>query len=240
MNPAVTGNSIADTARCNACHVDLGFHGNRGRKGIDYCVNCHNPNLDNSGRARFKRSEATAAAPFVVESVSANVFIHKIHRGDENSKPYKLGSNRTVGDATPGAEGFADFSKFGYPNKIQNCTSCHKAGTFALPERAGLLPVKQTPFICGPNTATDVQVVDAAGQPVAGEFWCGDRQAQPAKFTPPLKAVCTSCHDTDVAKAHADLNTVGAADPATAIETCAACHGKGREWDALKVHTPVP
>ena len=56
-------------------------------------------------------------------------------------------------------------------------------------------------------------------------------------FTPqgPATAGCLGCHDGKDAAAHAYLNmtTFGGRDSA---ESCATCHGTGRDWDVAKVH----
>jgi predicted CXXCH cytochrome family protein len=49
--------------------------------------------------------------------------------------------------------------------------------------------------------------------------------------TPPIASACTSCHDTEVTAAHVQLNTTAAG-----IETCAVCHGDGRDVAVDKVH----
>ncbi len=46
----------------------------------------------------------------------------------------------------------------------------------------------------------------------------------------PFQAVCTSCHDSQAAIGHAQLQTAGK------TETCEVCHGPGREFDVKKVH----
>jgi OmcA/MtrC family decaheme c-type cytochrome len=49
--------------------------------------------------------------------------------------------------------------------------------------------------------------------------------------TLPTRSVCTACHDAKAAAGHAELQTTS-----TGIETCAVCHGAGREFDVAKVH----
>jgi OmcA/MtrC family decaheme c-type cytochrome len=243
----VARRAITANAKCGNCHEDIGFHSNRSRQGVDYCATCHNPNLSNAGRARFKVDTSTdaanpkaaiptgalaaalpgvATAVFVPESVATKVFIHKIHRGAENTGAYKLGANRTAGDATPGGEGLSDFSRFESPSPMGNCQTCHDGNTFGLPDFANQLPVIQAVLDCG--------VADADG-------WCTGRTVNAVKgtlITPAFKAVCTACHDTDATKAHADLNTLNP-NSLTAIETCATCHGAGTEFDVIKMHPPV-
>jgi OmcA/MtrC family decaheme c-type cytochrome len=152
---------------------------------------------------------ATTASPFLVESVSMNVMIHKIHMGAELSAPYALGANRTAADATPGAEGLADFSQFESPSPVANCQTCHAGETFVLPETPNLLPIKRTPFTCGtPGTDTATDNETTTDEDGVTTTWCGNRVAGAPRYFPPQQGVCMGCHDTDAAKAHFDLNTI--------------------------------
>jgi len=58
--------------------------------------------------------------------------------------------------------------------------------------------------------------------------------------TEPSRLACLACHDSDSARAHADLNTKDPtpADPfgSDAVETCKTCHGAGKEFSPDKVH----
>jgi OmcA/MtrC family decaheme c-type cytochrome len=47
----------------------------------------------------------------------------------------------------------------------------------------------------------------------------------------PITSTCTSCHDGEPVAGHAELQTT-----ASGIETCAVCHGPGKESDVLRVH----
>jgi OmcA/MtrC family decaheme c-type cytochrome len=49
--------------------------------------------------------------------------------------------------------------------------------------------------------------------------------------TLPIRSTCTSCHDSEPVAGHAELQTT-----ASGIETCAVCHGPGKESDVIKVH----
>jgi OmcA/MtrC family decaheme c-type cytochrome len=236
--------AVVSNDKCNACHVDLGFHGSRARKGVDYCETCHAPGFDNRRRARFRPNDTQlltlpAGLPvpptpvFVPESVASKVFIHRIHTGAElptvkAGGVMRIGANMTAGMTLAAATASdSDFSEFTSPHPVGDCTTCHLDGTWALPELPGLLPVKQAVLDCG-ATFTDT----------LNQKWCAGRTPNPVVseiVTPPLKAVCTSCHDDAATKAHADLNTV---QPMTAdaVETCAGCHGAGKVLDAQKVH----
>jgi cytochrome c553 len=62
----------------------------------------------------------------------------------------------------------------------------------------------------------------------------------------PWAGACTSCHESDLAKAHVSINggfvdvTRAVAQPAVRaledVESCAVCHGPGRSYDTAKVH----
>jgi hypothetical protein len=58
--------------------------------------------------------------------------------------------------------------------------------------------------------------------------------------TVPSRLACLACHDSDSARAHGTLMTVipPGADPygTTAVESCGACHGAGKEFSPDKVH----
>jgi OmcA/MtrC family decaheme c-type cytochrome len=266
--------AVVSFDKCNSCHVDLGFHSNRGRKGPDYCATCHNPKLDNGTRARPTVAEAylTSATGsqlvYLPESVSMNMFIHRIHMGgvlpSVAGKELKAGSTTTTFGgasplaATPGeivygatrsafpgvtattAPELANFTEFAMPNPMNRCDQCHidtgAKKTWALPELPGLAPIERSYRVCTPVTPT------WASEPVCDVTSTnGMTPVSPAVkvVTPPLKAVCTGCHDSAATNAHADLYT---ASPMTAgaVEYCASCHGAGKTFDSTAVHKPVP
>jgi hypothetical protein len=47
------------------------------------------------------------------------------------------------------------------------------------------------------------------------------------------KSVCGSCHDSTAAHAHIDVQTAP-----SGAESCAVCHGPGRDQDVVRVHLP--
>jgi OmcA/MtrC family decaheme c-type cytochrome len=283
--------AVVSFDKCNSCHVDLGFHSNRGRKGPDYCATCHNPKLDNGQRARVKVADAfTLTTPagaktvYLPESVSLNVFIHRIHMGKNLPsvalKELKTGGaaaaasplvpkqgeilfgatrSAVTGVVTNGVEGapeLADFTEFAMPNPMNRCDQCHIDGaaakTWALPEKPNLASVERTYRICNsitPAWATeawcDATNASSNGMPklkrdgTADTTTVRDLNALWTVSIPPLKAVCTSCHDSAATNAHADLYT---ASPMTtnAVEYCASCHGAGKTFDSLAVHKTMP
>ncbi|HET9553531.1 MAG TPA: OmcA/MtrC family decaheme c-type cytochrome [Anaeromyxobacteraceae bacterium] len=259
--------TLVEFAKCNACHEDLGFHSNRGRKGPDYCATCHNAKLDNGTRARAKVADLKAypglgnTTYFLPESVAMNVFIHRIHMGSDlpsvtsptTASPWvpvagKIAYGALRGTAAiPTAADVSDFSKFGMPNPMGRCDQCHiSAGarqTWALNEGAGLAPVERTLKTCdttvldpADNTTLWCNVVLVPGSTTASYL---PPLATGKVSTPPLKAACTSCHDSLATDVHADMNTVGPMT-AGAVEHCAGCHGAGKAFDSVVVHQPIP
>ncbi|HET8774160.1 MAG TPA: OmcA/MtrC family decaheme c-type cytochrome [Thermoanaerobaculia bacterium] len=86
------------------------------------------------------------------------------------------------------------------------------------------------------TTCSKCHVADAYTLPLQPGI--GSVLTQRDYFSPqgPATAACLGCHDTSDAAAHAYLNTAvfpGAANP---NESCAACHGRGKEWAVEKVH----
>ncbi len=55
------------------------------------------------------------------------------------------------------------------------------------------------------------------------------QQGAPARV---WKATCNSCHDSTAATAHMDSMSAGG------VESCAVCHGDGRDFDVAAVHVP--
>jgi OmcA/MtrC family decaheme c-type cytochrome len=218
---------VASNDKCNACHVELGFHSNRERIGVQYCGTCHNPNLDNRGRVRFP----TGTTGYEVESVDIGVMSHRIHTGAELPSVQAGGQIVYGTQRTGDAPADANFSTFAMPpsNSTERCLTCHEAGTWGLPAE-GRLPVKRSVMACGTDatTAGDCAGTTATGRTVTTEL-----------RVPRATAICTSCHDGAPTIAHAELNTIdpnGVRWSGDEIETCNTCHGPGKEWDSLRVH----
>jgi len=85
------------TAACNQCHDPIGFHSQSARRETTYCVVCHNPRSETVGNP--------AGGGF--DNVSLINMVHGIH------------SKANIGE-------FGDFTDITYPQRIQNCTTCHQ------------------------------------------------------------------------------------------------------------------
>lgn len=211
--------TIVSDAKCNACHVDLGFHGNESRKGVQYCAMCHNPNNVNDERTSQYEVDPVTGAAYSKrpESVSIMQMAHKLHAGSALSKTYTLGTDRSLT-----TDPKADETTFAgaFPGDLADCQSCHEAGTYGLPASTNL-PTRSALFTCSEAADADTNLV------------CASWTVEEAPIAP-MKAACMSCHDSDTAVAHADGATNAGA------EGCAACHGPGMAKDPLVVHQPRP
>ncbi|MEH6587641.1 MAG: OmcA/MtrC family decaheme c-type cytochrome [Halioglobus sp.] len=106
-----------------------------------------------------------------------------------------------------------------YPGDLSNCTSCHTDDGYTLPLADGVL-----------GTTVDT----------------GEDRADPSDdtVTTPTAAVCSSCHDDQVAMSHMSSNggnfatTQAAIDSGEVVEECSVCHGSGRNADVSEVHNP--
>jgi OmcA/MtrC family decaheme c-type cytochrome len=211
---AVPRRGIADNDGCNACHRDVNGHGGA-RKGVQYCIVCHNPNNPNDERAPHVEDETIA-----VPTVDFKVMIHKIHAGEDLTEPYFLGGVPAPGSANPNGTQI-DFGKVRFPGILSNCANCHAHGTWRLPVVDGVRPTRMEYRTCIEDPAAD-----------------GDSYCSPANFTvsavslvPPETAVCTSCHDRPETFTHATVMTTP-----TGVESCVTCHGPGSPWDVDLVH----
>lgn len=196
---------VVEDAKCESCHGEFskGFsiHGNL-RNRAEYCVLCHNPNA--SDVSRRSRDAAAVAAGDAVASIDFKYMIHKIHTGEDlEHKPY------VIYGFGPAPANFTaiDFAEVLFPGDRRNCQTCHVEDTNLLP-----------PFP-GPAIGTQLGHLD----PVSGQLVVDGRLG-------PITSVCTSCHDSDAAAAHAETQ-IGSSG-----EACAVCHAEGREFSVSSQH----
>jgi OmcA/MtrC family decaheme c-type cytochrome len=205
---------IADNDGCNSCHRDLAGHGG-GRKGVQYCITCHNPNNANDERSPHFEGQTVA-----VNTVDLKVMIHKIHAGEDLTQPYILGGNPTPSATNPMGTP-VDFGEVRFPGILSNCNKCHADGTWRLPLDPSVLPSRSEVRTCIEDPAADTDSYCSPANFVVDSF----------TLTPPATAVCTSCHDSPDTVAHATVMTTP-----LGAESCATCHGPGAMWDVDQVH----
>src|ERR1039457_6491840 len=78
---------VVATAKCDACHMNLGFVHGGTRAATQECVECHNPAL----------VDGTSS-----QSVNLAWQIHSIHRGENLVNPYTLGTTNYQDVRVPG------------------------------------------------------------------------------------------------------------------------------------------
>lgn len=198
---------VVENQRCFSCHGEFskGFsiHGNL-RNRVEYCVLCHNPNESDAARRRNDPEAVAAGSP--TSTIDFKVLIHKIHRGEAlEMQPYVVYG---FGPSPPGFTAH-DFGEVLFPGDLRDCGECHAEGTAFMP-----------PF---PGAALGTLVAHL--DPATGDEIVDGRLG-------PITAVCTSCHDTSEAMAHAETETT-----ADGEETCTVCHSEDRSFATSELHS---
>ncbi|HJV62250.1 MAG TPA: OmcA/MtrC family decaheme c-type cytochrome [Albitalea sp.] len=223
---AVTGSVVArrtvvDVAKCNVCHDVLSLHGNNRTNEIGACVVCHNGNATDAGRRPATAGVLTGGVDGKKEeSIDFKRMIHGIHAGQASK-----GGFRNKGLVVYGFGGSVnDFSDIVFPGQLKDCTTCHTSDSYKLTS------LWLTPAINGVLGST----VDSGASAT---------DSSDNLRISPTAAVCSSCHDGDVAKAHMQDASTGGSFSATqatlkttVVENCTFCHGDGRAFDVKTVH----
>jgi OmcA/MtrC family decaheme c-type cytochrome len=227
--------TIADAAKCNSCHEQLGtepnFHG--GSYNIVLCSLCHTPNQSSSGW-----------------TASYRAWVHGIHGASKRTVPYTW-------HAVSATE---NYSEVEYPGVLNHCEQCHNPGTYdysasvySSATKSMLLATTATgtfastsytksPYIVadgvtnygkgfsitiGADTNTAPTVVEAAATTLVSS---------------PITAVCTACHDSSAAISHVKSNGGSFYEQRSDAllhpnsEACLICHGPGKVAAIADVH----
>ena len=100
-NGVVPRRQVVSTDKCSACHSDLTFVHGGVRASTQECSMCHNPTL----------VDGTSN-----QSVNMAWQIHSIHRGENLTNPYVLGTT--------------NYQEVRFPGDLRSCTTCHLPGTY--------------------------------------------------------------------------------------------------------------
>ena len=177
--PSQYGKQIVDVAKCNKCHEALGttFHSpSRGSAGVVACRMCHNVDV--------------GAGHYEMQSKSIDSYVHAIH----SFQYQNAGGRRAAVDFADPVQAFEynEHISSVYPNfTIQNCESCHYAGTYDPPAQDLSLPGLTSASWALKNKSTNIPGY-VAGPPVAGI---------PAVITGPADRACGSCHRATIINA---------------------------------------
>jgi len=199
----------------------LSLHGNNRTDEPGVCAVCHNPNATDAGRRPSTGGVLTGGVDGKLEeSIDVKTMIHAIHAGQAGK-----GGFRTKGITVYGFGGSVnDFSNVVFPGKLNDCTACHSGTSYQL---TGAWDAPTANGILGTTISTGASASDAADN---------------LRITP-VAAVCSSCHDGAVARAHmqdafnaANFSATQATISAAAPEACSFCHGAGRVLDVKVMH----
>lgn len=233
---------VVDIAKCNNCHDFLSLHGGNRNDEPALCVICHNPNATDIGRRPLPTDSTVLPTTDgkVEEAIDFKTLIHGIHAGAQTnydgSEAHGFREAGMVVWGFPGAPCNAfggpasnscehDFSHVRFPGILQDCEACHLSGTYELedvweyPTTNGILSTTISTLV-NTDPADDLNIS-------------------------PTAAVCSSCHDSLLARSHMLVpgsalfgETQATIDSAAGFtpETCALCHGPGRSSDVEVVH----
>jgi OmcA/MtrC family decaheme c-type cytochrome len=223
--------AIVEDARCNKCHQELGafthesFHGGQRNDGTT-CAWCHTPNRTSSGW-----------------SADSTVYIHAIHAAAKRTVKFNW-------HAISATEGFWQIH---FPGILSQCETCHLPGTYdfsaaasasALPNRpyrttaTGTLASTGSTFSYSPYITQDLAY--GSGFSLNAGTGVTTPAAATTLVTSPIAAVCSSCHDSDLAISHMKSNGGSFYEPrSTALakaEQCTLCHLSGKVADIKLMH----
>ena len=212
--------TVVDINKCNVCHDVLSLHGNNRTDEPQVCAVCHNPNAtDAAQRPKAGGALAGGVDGKPEEAIDFKTMVHAIHAGQKSN-----GGFREKGIVVYGFGGSVnDYSKVVFPGKLGDCGFCHVGTTYQLsgiwnaPTGSGIL-------------STTVSTATSASDPMDN------------LRNSPTAAVCSSCHDSSVAKIHMQDPSSGGTFSALqstidgTVEGCILCHGPGRVFDVKVVH----
>jgi OmcA/MtrC family decaheme c-type cytochrome len=168
--PPFARRQVVSNAKCGACHQNLEFVHAATRPSTQECVICHNPTL----------TDGTSK-----DSVNFATQIHSIHRGENLTNPYVLGTR--------------NYQDLRFPGDLRDCTTCHINNSYRV-ENVGAQAM----------VATTGEFLPATGPIAAACQGCHDDKATASHAlanTTTLGEACSVCHgsngDFSVDKVHA-------------------------------------
>ena len=171
-SPVLARRQVVTSAKCGACHQNLAFMHGGSRAATQECVICHNPTL----------TDGTSK-----QSVNFATQIHSIHRGENLTNPYILGTT--------------NYQEIRFPGDLRDCNTCHVNSSYQVDN------VGATAMV-----ATTGGFIPSTGPIAAACQGCHDDKATAAHAlanTSLLGESCVVCHGMDaefaVDKVHARI-----------------------------------
>lgn len=211
---------VADT-KCNACHQELGtftedaFHAGQRNDGTT-CGWCHTANRANAGW-----------------SVETAPMVHAMHAGAKRNVPFNYYG--------------MDWASIKYPGVLARCEQCHIPGAFDYANSASAAAVG----LSGDQLDKRLLVTTATGDsttwvPANVSKWApvgpnyGAAGAATNLVTSKTVTVCSSCHDSNLAISHMEVNGGSFYQTRTVAqsrtEQCFVCHASGKLAGITEVH----
>ena len=178
------------------------------------------------------------ALKFPVTSNNFKDMIHGIHKGRERVTPFADARDAT----SRGSITLLDFRRLDFPGRINYCETCHVTSASSDQQTYNTVPASTLV-----STHESINAAYAAGPATTALAKASlDTVNLDDTVRTPFAAACSSCHDNTPAKAHISIMG-GALDvkrsvaqPAVRaledVESCAVCHGPGRDFDTNRVH----
>jgi len=252
------GNRVYETQVCAMCHVPGLATSGRGIADATFAAYLGNtaPNTPTASTGAFTLDDRkvltewginlTAPNTALQLPVTSNNFkdmIHGIHAGRERVTPFQ-----DARDRSPGAIVVLDFRRMDFPGILSNCEGCHVTAVTTDQKTYNFVPagaLSSTYESINPAHAAALATNPPSTTPAIAKASLDT--VNPADVvTTPFAASCVSCHDRPAAKAHIAINggqisiARATALPTPRVledtESCAVCHGPGRDFDTAKVH----
>jgi OmcA/MtrC family decaheme c-type cytochrome len=263
----VARRTVVDIAKCDKCHDSLSLHGDARTDEPGLCVICHNPSATDISRRPKIAAGVDAGFPDASitldgkreEAIDFKRLIHGVHAAAATDytgaaangfrkKGLVVWGYPGAGNSTCIAPDYTcqnDFSRVRFPGILNDCSTCHTTKTigrttYGTYELVGTWEVPTVSGVLGSSmlTAPSLPSVVPGAPTFAAQL---ADQTDDLNITP-TAAVCSSCHDSDTAKSHMQLNgalfaaTQAVINTGVTLEACAICHGPGRLADVKVIH----
>ena len=242
---------VVDPEKCANCHEWFEGHGGNRVYQTQVCVMCHVPGLATSGRGiadstistwsfnaamqkivdfwKFDKTKPNAALALPVTTNNFKDMIHGIHAGRDRVNPF-----RDARDRTPSTIQLLDFARMDFPGRLNNCETCHVAGTYSS------VPLNALPSTYeSVDAAYDAAIAAGTATPALAKAALSTNSGTD-RVTSPFAGACVSCHDSAATQSHIKLQggklQVNRNSGVAGSESCVTCHGPGRSEDPAIAH----
>jgi hypothetical protein len=233
---------------CNACHTNMQAHGGGRQDEGGACSMCHTRDAEDRGVLSQGMSSCMQDSDCALSAYGSEVCYPKPVPTTLPilvSLPSPTGWNTclVVYDPTPGQS--IDMAVMGHQLHFARLLGGYASRNFAVsPGKLQYIGFNNT-FIDMSENLLSVDVRNCkvchrdSGTSCSPTTQCGVGQeciqskCVNRSWTKPSTRVCLSCHDTEAAFGHAQLNTwVG-------VETCGVCHGESAQFSVERVHSTI-